>query len=351
VSPRETITLGRAISLWEGSLRARVKAEKTIKSYIRSVEYLEDAYGRDADPKTITTEDVEFVMAKWRGKSPTTVRNRLVAIREFFKWGGKRFGWADPTMAIDIPPRDEPAYRRLTVGEVTSILDVQVSERYHLYVSLLAYTAARIDALRTTTWGDVDLVGGKIVFPHHRAKGRRGHEIPIAEPLLEDLARSKDLRGDDAFDEAYLIPARRRAQFIPEEEAILWDQPASQMSLGRMLKAVAAAAAVRAPNQITAHMFRRYTLEHIVDDYGLYVGAALAGHRSIQTTAMYGGGASRGKVAEALAQTRLRNNVGVNMPQSSSGRTWDRTKASRPVDAQADGGEPAAELVTPEDAS
>jgi integrase len=215
VSPRETITLGRAISLWEGSLRARVKAEKTIKSYIRSVEYLEDAYGRDADPKTITTEDVEFVMAKWRGKSPTTVRNRLVAIREFFKWGGKRFGWADPTMAIDIPPRDEPAYRRLTVGEVTGILDVQVDERHHLYVSMLAYTAARIDALRTTTWGDVDLVSGKIVFPHHRAKGRRGHEIPIAEPLLEDLARSKDLRGDDAFDEAYLIPARRRAQFIP----------------------------------------------------------------------------------------------------------------------------------------
>jgi hypothetical protein len=98
-------------------------------------------------------------------------------------------------------------------------------------------------------------------------------------------------------------------------------------------------------------MFRRYTLEHIVDDYGLYVGAALAGHRSIQTTAMYGGGASRGKVAEALAQTRLRNNVGVNMPQSSDGRTWDRTKASRPADGSAVEGESAAELVTPEEQS
>jgi integrase len=307
VTPREILTLGRAIALWEGSLRARVKAESTIKSYVRAVEYLEEAYGRNTDPASITTEDVEFVMAKWRGKSPTTVRNRLVPIREFFRWGGKRYGWPDPTMPIDIPPRDEPAYRRLTVGEVTAILDVVVAERFHLYVSLLAYTAARIDALRTTTWGDVDLVGGKIVFPHQRAKGRRGHEIPIAEPLLADLARSKDLRGAHAFDDAYLIPARRRARFIPEDEAILWDQPASQMSLGRMLKATARAAGVRAPSQVTAHMFRRYTLEHIVDDYGLYVGAALAGHRSIQTTAAYGGGASRGKVAEALQKTRLRD--------------------------------------------
>jgi integrase len=351
VTPREILTLGRAIALWEGSLRARVKAESTIKSYVRSVEYLEEAYGRDCDPSSMTTEDVEFVMAKWRGKSPTTVRNRLVAIREFYRWGGKRYAWPDPTAPIDIPPRDEPAYRRLTVGEVTAILDVVVAERFHLYVSLLAYTAARIDALRTTTWGDVDLVGGKIVFPHQRAKGRRGHEVPIAEPLLADLARSKDLRGVHAFDEAYLIPARRRAQFIPEDEAILWDQPASQMSLGRMLKATARAAGVRAPNQITAHMFRRYTLEHIVDDYGLYVGAALAGHRSIQTTAAYGGGASRGKVAEALQKTRLRDTPKEGRPMGDDGRTWVRTKATDQQPGSADEKDSSGKVVTPEEAS
>ena len=194
MTPREILTLGRAIALWEGSLRARAKAESTIASYVRSVEYLEDKYGRDCDPTSITAEDIELVMSQWRGKSPTTLRNRLVAIREFFKWGGKRFGWADPTMPIDIPRRDKPQLRRLTVAEVTTILDADVGERMHLWVMLLAYTAGRIDELRRVQWKDVDLLAGKMVIPHTHAKGRRGREIPIAAPLLEALARSKDER-------------------------------------------------------------------------------------------------------------------------------------------------------------
>ena len=350
MSPREIVTLGRAISLWEGSLRAQVKADSTIASYVRSVEYLEEAFGRDCDPASITVEDIESVMATWRGKSPTTIRNRLVAIREFFKWGAQRRGWPNPTAPLDIPPRDEPAYRRLTVREVTSILDANVVERAHLYVTLLAYTAARIEALRHVQWADVDFVDARITFTHIHAKGRRGHTAPIAAPLLDALAKSKTLRGENAFDEAYLVPARRRAQFIPEDEATVWDRPASQMSLGRMLKAVAEEAGVRAPQQITAHMFRRYTLEHIVDRYGLHVGAALVGHRSIQTTANYAGKASPQRVAEALAQTRLRDTPGLTRRNRSDGRTWYRTKAAQDERGDDLGTDSSGDLVTPEDA-
>lgn len=348
---REALTLGRAISLWEGSLRAQVKANSTIEQYVRSVEYLEDELGRDCDPASITIEDIEAVMSTWKGRSPTTVRNRLVAMREFFKWGGKRHGWPNPTDGLDIPPRDEPALRRLTVAEVTAMLDARVLERAHLYVHLLAYTAARIETLRHVRWQDVDLVEGRITFPHANVKGRRGYEVPIAPQLVETLARSKDLRGTNAYDQAYLVPARRRAQFIPEEEATLWDRPASQMSLGRMIKAVAAEAGVRAPAQVTAHMFRRYTLEHIVNAYGIYVGAALAGHKSIQTTARYAGRASREKVAEALRETALRDTPAATRKTAGNGRTWDRTKAESPERSGADGRSSDDEIVTPEESS
>lgn len=348
---REALTLGRAISLWEGSLRAQVKANSTIEQYVRSVEYLEDELGRDCDPASITIEDIEAVMSTWKGRSPTTVRNRLVAMREFFKWGGKRHGWPNPTDGIDIPPRDDPALRRITRAEVTAMLDAHVVERARLYVCLLTYTAARIETLRHTRWQDVDLVDAQITFPHEHAKGRRGYQIEIAPPLLDALARSKDLRGQNAYDQAYLVPARRRAQFIPEEEATLWDRPASQMSLGRMIKAVASEAGVRAPAQVTAHMFRRYTLEHIVNAYGIYVGAALAGHKSIQTTASYAGRASREKVAEALRETALRDTPAQKARDVSMGVLGFEPRLSTDNDPSPLGTGPDDEIVTPGGAS
>jgi integrase len=348
---REALTLGRAISLWEGSLRAQMKAPSTIKSYVRSVEYLEEAFGRDCDPASVTTEDIELVMSKWHDLSPTTARNRLIAIREFYKWGGKRRGWPDPTLPLDIPRRDKPQLRRLTVAEVTAILDAPVSERMHLWVMILAYTAGRIDELRHRQWQDVDLIGRTMVLPHDQVKGRRGREIPLAEPLLEALARSKDERGRFADDTAYLIPARRRAQFIPEDEATLWYEPASQMSLGRMLKATARVGGVRAPAQITAHMFRRYTLEHIVEEHGLYVGAALAGHQSIQTTADYGGGASLERVAKALANTRLRDISETIAAKGKMGVLGFEPRLSTDSDDPSDESEPGDRLVTGQDAS
>lgn len=355
----DIITLGRAISLWEGSLRAQVKAESTIESYVRSVEYLEEALGRDVDPASIRIEDIELAMSGWRKRrtasgrplGATTIRNRLVAMREFFKWGAKRYGWPNPTDGLDIPTRDEPVLRRLTVPEVTAILDARVVERVRLYVHLLAFTAARIETLRHVQWQDVDLVDSRIAFPHSNAKGRRGYDVPIAPELLNALAGSKEERGDNAYDLAYLLPARRRAQFIPEDEAMLWDRPASQMSLGRYLKAAATTAGVRAPEQITAHMFRRYTLEHIVNTYGIYVGAALAGHRSIQTTAGYAGRANREKVAEALQKTRLRDTSRQDRRDASMGALGFEPRLPAKSGDDADASGPGGEIVTPEDAS
>lgn len=334
----DVLSLGRAISLWEGSLRASRKAPSTVKAYVNAVTLIEHALGANADPAAIGIGELEAIMASWRIDA-NTQRNRLVAWREFFRWGARRHAWPRIADQVELPKRSTPALRRLTHAEVEAMLSARAVERAQTTVWLLAYLACRIGEVTQLRWRDIDLVAGRATIQHQTAKGRKGRVIPMPPALVEYLASVKDARGDvHTHDDAYLIPHRRRAQFIPEDEAIIWTQPTSQMTIGRILKAVAEQAGVRAPDEVTAHMLRRFYLEHALDNgMDMYVAAAIAGHASIQTTAGYGGGAS------LAATTRAVQGLRFGAPQQDlqnvqHGRTWDRTKVASQEPDPADGG-------------
>src|SRR5262245_14174306 len=106
---------------------------------------IETAVGRDADPATVTIEDLENIIARWRGVSPTTAHNRIVAWRQFFQWGRRRYGWPDPTDNLDLPRNDSPALRRLTLVEVNAMLDANVDEITGTAVWILGYLGIRND--------------------------------------------------------------------------------------------------------------------------------------------------------------------------------------------------------------
>lgn len=326
-------TLGRAISLWQRYLEAQRKADSTIYAYVNAVTLLEHAFGADVDPDTITIEDLEGVIATWRRLDVNTVRNRLVAWRQFYRWGARRHGWPRLADEIDLPKRSRPALRRLTRAEVEAMLAQPAVERASSCVWILVCSAVRIGEMQAMRWRDVDLVAGRLTVEHVTAKGRKGRVVPIPDQLVAHLAAVKDSRGELATrDDCYVIPHRRRAQFIPEDEAIVWTERTSQTTIGRMLKEIAREAGVRAADEVTAHMFRRYYLEQILDDgTSDYIAAAIAGHASVQTTAEYGGGAS----IQATTRVVRGINFGASPARNLSlhrdqddGRTWDRTKAA-----------------------
>lgn len=333
--------LGRAISGFQTSLEAGGKADSTVKSYTDSLMLLVHAFGTHADPQTILVDDLEAIIATWRKLSPTTKRNRIIAFRQFWKWGARRYGWEDVAAQLAIPRRDKPTMRRLTDTEVVDMLSARTVERARTVVWTLAYSAVRIGELLELRWADVDLVAQRLTVAHATAKGRKGRTVPIPDELVAYLARVKDERGDHARDDCYLIPHRRRAQFIPEDEATVWTQRTSQMTIGRILKATAEQAGIRAPGEVTAHMFRRYYLERLLElQPNIYIAMAIAGHASMQTTAEYGGGAS------IQATTRAVRGLSFGKAADrADGRTWVRTKAPSQEQERAEGTEP----VRPDD--
>lgn len=330
---RSAPDLGRSISLYQTSMEAEGKARSTVKSYTDSLMLLVHAFGTTTDPTTITVEDLELVVASWRRLSPTTRRNRLIAWRQFYKWGSRRHAWPDVASQLGLPRRDKPALRRLTSDEVKAMLEARTLERARTVIWVLAYSAIRIGELLELQWSDVDLVSGRLTVSHETAKGRKGRIVPIPAPLVDHLAAVKDARGEQhSRDDHYVIPHRRQAQFIPEDEAIVWTRGTSQMTIGRILKATAEQAGVRAPGEVTAHMFRRFYLERLLEiEPNIYVAMAIAGHASMQTTAEYGGGASIAATTRAVR--------GLSFGESSNrndGRTWVRTKATSQQPGSAD---------------
>lgn len=311
--PERVITLGRAISLWEGSLRASRKAPKTIRGYVRACVYLEESLGRDADPATITIEDLEAVAGKWRELSPTTVHNRMVAWREFFAWGARRYRWPDPTRELPLPRKDEPALRRLNHDEVRAMLDA-TSGRDHVAIALFAMLGLRLGEVLALQWADVDLDGAELRVDHRTAKGRKGRTVPIPHALVMILIRAKMQREAHrpgaAAPHCFVVYRRKPGgpDLMTRDEIEQYERGAKDKTIHALVKRAARAAEVRDPNRITSHMFRRYLLERMLErGVSPYVAAALAGHASIETTAKYGGGASLKAVREALGDDPARD--------------------------------------------
>lgn len=307
----DVLSLGRAISLWEGSLRASRKAPKTVRGYVRHAEYLEEALGRDYDPATITIEDLEAVAAKWRDLSPTTVHNRMVAWREFFAWGARRYGWGDPTRNLPLPRKDEPALRRLRQHEVDAMLGATTG-RDHVAIALFAMLGPRLGEVIGLTWADVDLDAGELRIDHRTAKGRKGRTVPIPHALLMILVRAKLEREAHqpgaAAPHCFVIYRRKPGgpDLMTSDEIEQYDRACKDKSIHSLVKRAARAAGIRDPESVTSHMFRRYLLESLLErGISPYVAAALAGHASIETTARYGGGASLKAVREALGDDPL----------------------------------------------
>jgi integrase len=215
-----------------------------------------------------------------------------MAWRQFYRWGGRRYGWPDVAGQLDIPRRQKPALRRLTQREVAVMLDTPLPERPRTVVWVLTYSAIRMGELRRLRWGDIDLTAGRFTVTH-LAKGQKGRIVPLPARLVTYLAGVKHVRGQaHTTDECYLIPFKRPGSNT-YTRGIVWTRPASDQHIGNNLKAAALQAGVHAPHEVSAHMFRRFYLEYALDNgMSVYVAAAIAGHATIQITADYGGGAS-----------------------------------------------------------
>lgn len=338
------LTLGAARDLWEGSLRTSRKADLTVSGYVRAVDYLIELHGADRNPATMTIEDIELAIGRWRGVTATTVHIRLVAIREFYRWGEARYGWANPTRLLTLPRKDQPELRRLSIEEVKAIAAaaLRMPKRERVIVSIFCYLGLRRAEVLALCWGDVDLEAGTLRVT---GKGRKDRLLPIPSGLAQILLFAQEDAADHAFIAHHVTV---KTQVWLESGGIVrpdMSRPCSPQTIDRIVKGCAELAGVRNPRGVTSHMFRRALLGRLLDaGVSPYIVAALAGHADIKTTAGYGGGAS----LEAVRITLLSDTT-LDDAQTRSGEGGIRTLDPPAPGSAADGSEPEEPLVTPDE--
>lgn len=292
----EILNLSRAIGRFEQT-HARSLSKLTLKDYMASLDLLEKALGRDADPSTITVRDGEAAIAsrRFHHLSNATIGKILSAWRKFSAWGRKHYGWFDWARDLERPKRPKPELRRLTRSEVAGMLAcTTVTEWDRTVVWLLAYTATRRSEARLIKWGDVDLVEATVRI--ELGKGSKGRMLPIPRVLVTYLARVKESRpAEESTDEAFVAPSVKlwKPPGGPDIREVHPTTPASSQALWRAVKRTAKAAGVRAPHEVTPHMFRRHYLEDRSEaGHNLIALASTAGHSDVRTTQGYIGKAS-----------------------------------------------------------
>lgn len=109
--------------------------------------------------KAVTQDDCRAYTAtrKKAGKSPSTIRTELEALRACLRW---HYGKDAPRIVA--PPASKPRDRYLTKEELERLLEAIETPHVRLFVILAIATGARMSALLDLTWDRVDFTHGTI---------------------------------------------------------------------------------------------------------------------------------------------------------------------------------------------
>jgi integrase len=155
----------RVSDLWEPYYQDRL-ANGGSKSRLDSLwKTLEPSFGYKLG-KAITKQDCRdyAAMRKRLGKSPSTIKTELEALRACLRW---HYGKEAPIIVAPAPSK--PRERYLTREEADRLLAAIETPHVKLFVTLALATGARMGAILDLTWDRVDFEHGTIDF---RAAGK-----------------------------------------------------------------------------------------------------------------------------------------------------------------------------------
>jgi site-specific recombinase XerC len=208
--------VGTLAASFRRSLRAGNLSERTVDTYMTSVEQLERflvSNGMPTDVSAIRREHVESFLEDLlaRGKKAATANNRFRGLQAFFRFlvdDGEVT--ASPMTNIRPPkiPEEPPAV--LTDAQLKALLDTCASGTFDDIRDLAILrtfidTGARLSEVAELRWdadpneGDVDLDAGLIVV---LGKGRRPRQLPLGRKAVRSIDRYIRLRAKHAHRDA-----------------------------------------------------------------------------------------------------------------------------------------------------
>ncbi|HVY87008.1 MAG TPA: tyrosine recombinase [Caulobacterales bacterium] len=291
----------------------RAARANTLEAYRRD---LEDA-GASMKLATARPEQIEAYIASLakRGLSPATVRRRISALKQFYRFMlQENMRSDDPTARLDPPKRARTLPKTLSSDEIARLIDAAETPRDRALIELLYGAGLRVSELVSLPLRAAPKAGQN----HMIVEGKGGKErmVVLGRAGLDALAAHLAAR------EALLpkVEARR-------EKAARWLFPSASAADGKLTRRrvaqVLEAAAMKAgidPARVSPHVLRHAFATHLVEGGAdLRTVQTLLGHADIATTQIY----------THVAEGRLRTLVETKHPLSDLARLRGATKSRR----------------------
>lgn len=191
-------------------LRAKNRADKTIKSYRDAVLQLVDRVG-NVPLGEVTKSQIEgYLVSVLEVNAPATARQRYASLVQFFKWAHAEGEIAENPMERIEPPQlvDQPV-PILTIDDLRALIKACAGpsfaeRRDEAIVRLFVDTGIRLGEMTGLRVGDVDL---NLAVAIVTGKGSRMRTVPYGDKTREalDRYRRQRMRHDDANLDAWWL--------------------------------------------------------------------------------------------------------------------------------------------------
>ena len=208
----------RETEKYRGRVRRNVNDERSMaKCYIAPV------IGSYA-PHTVTSDDIEEVLAKAQEKCSAIRANRILALmRVLFKYAlspAKKFVDINPTEGVNPPSKEnvreidppkssefKELWNLIGNGKVDgSNNPAQISKQIQLVLKLLLLTGQRSAEVSQAPIDEFDLDDNVWIISGERTKNGKPHKIPLTDKVLQIVKEAMDLAYEDAPNSKYLFP-------------------------------------------------------------------------------------------------------------------------------------------------
>lgn len=269
----------------------RGAGENTLAAYARDLaDFSQFLHGKKASLADASSDRVRDYMAALdaRGFATASVARKLSAIRQLFRFlyaEGKRRD--DPAAILQGPKRGRTLPKILSVQEVDTLLRTSHAAmqdeasapaerlraaRLHCLLELIYATGLRVSELVALPAAAARRDQRMIVV---RGKGGRERLVPLNDAARRAMADYLALRDEKQADSKWLFPSFGESGHL------------SRQHFARELKAVAAAAGLRA-DRVSPHVLRHAFASHLLQNGAdLRVVQTLLGHSDISTTQIY----------------------------------------------------------------
>ena len=262
--------IGGEVGRFLRALRWSDASQNTLDSYETTLARLAYDFAH-RELSDLTTEDLrDFLDEHWGESAPATRRQRLAAVKSFFRWAVNERGLTESPVETMKAPRKKGIERQAYAPDVIDALrDAQPTLRDQICIQLLGRLALRREELRLLHVGDFDLGRGTVRV---HGKGGKTAVLPLGFKALK-----RDL-------EVYLVGRGREEHLLhPKADS---SRPMSPAGVHNWFKRCLERAGL--PQSMKLHELRHSAADNLWRSSGnLTMAQQLLRHESPATTAGY----------------------------------------------------------------